>query len=144
MSNHVPSPIKAEKERTTKQLIGIVAVVFFFFSILQLNIVPARMLAAFDGFSHILGTMLPPVIDEPINIFSAALESLQVAIMGTLIGIVFSVVLALFAAKNLAPHWSISYGIKGFAAFVRAVPALIWALLFIVAVGLGPHRGSWL
>jgi phosphonate transport system permease protein len=61
--------------------------------------------------------------------------------MGTLWGIVFSIVLAMFAAKNVAPHISISYGVKAFAAFVRAVPALIWALLFIIAIGLGPTPG---
>src|SRR5699024_1876305 len=36
---------------------------------------------------------------------------------------------------------SISYLVKSVAAFIRAVPALIWALLFIVAIGLGPTTG---
>src|SRR5690606_29408103 len=56
-------------------------------------------------------------------------------------GIIFSIILAVFAARNLTPHISISYLIKGFAAFIRAVPSLIWAILFIIAVGLGPTPG---
>lgn len=47
----------------------------------------------------------------------------------------------LLAAKNLAPHYVISVVLKASFGMVRAVPALIWALLFIVAVGLGPLPG---
>jgi phosphonate transport system permease protein len=130
-----------EKANITKQLIGIMAVVFFFFSLLQLGIVPERLTKAAQGIADIMNTMLPPVIDQPSGIASAALESLHVAVMGTLLGIVGSIFLAVLAAKNISPHWTISYAVKGFAAFVRAVPALIWALLFIVAVGLGPTPG---
>ncbi|AXF55901.1 phosphonate ABC transporter, permease protein PhnE [Salicibibacter kimchii] len=135
------SEMKKEKNQTTQHLIITVAAVLFFFSLFQLDVISETFLASFDGLLGITSTMFPPTIDEPIDIFGAAVESLQVAIMGTVFGILFSIFLAAFAARNLAPHWSISYAVKAFAAFVRAVPALIWALLFIVAVGLGPTPG---
>ncbi|GAE26430.1 phosphonate ABC transporter [Halalkalibacter wakoensis JCM 9140] len=129
------------KDKMTKRIILFLAIVLFVYSIFQLEIMPDRILKSWERSQHLLFGMIPPTLDEPIDIAGAALESLQVAVMGTLFGVIFSVILACFAARNLAPHWTISYAVKGFAAFVRAVPALIWAILFIIAVGLGPTPG---
>jgi len=90
---------------------------------------------------YLLPSMVPPVFDSPPDILAAAVESVQVAIIGTLIGIVIAAVLGVLAARNLSPHPIISQSIKFFAAFVRSVPALIWALVFVAAVGLGPVPG---
>ncbi|MED3645426.1 phosphonate ABC transporter, permease protein PhnE [Halalkalibacterium halodurans] len=130
-----------QKNRTTKQIIGFLAAVFFLYSMFYLEIVPERVIQSWERSQSLILGMFPPTLDEPIDVLGAALESLHVAVMGTVLGVIFSIMLACFAAKNLAPHWSVSYLVKGFAAFVRAVPALIWALLFIVAVGLGPIPG---
>jgi phosphonate transport system permease protein len=90
---------------------------------------------------HLLPSMVPPVLDSPPDILSAAMESVQVAVIGTLLGIAMAAVLGVLAARNISPHPIISWSIKLFAAFVRAVPALIWALIFVTAVGLGPVPG---
>jgi phosphonate transport system permease protein len=90
---------------------------------------------------NLLPAMVPPIIDSPPDVFGAALESIQVAVLGTLIGIVMAIGLGILAAENIAPHLLVSRAIKLFAAFVRSVPALIWALVFVTAVGLGPTPG---
>ncbi|OIJ17324.1 phosphonate ABC transporter, permease protein PhnE [Anaerobacillus alkalilacustris] len=130
-----------KKKQTTNQMIVWLLFVFFIFSLLQVGILDERIFQAFSRVEGLLLGMFPPVVNEPIDLAGAAIESLQIAIMGTLWGIIFSIALAMFAAKNLTPHISISYALKAFGAFVRAVPALIWALLFIIAIGLGPTPG---
>lgn len=130
-----------EKNKITKNILLLLGFAFLVFSLLQMELVPQRLFDSVERARHVLNSMLPPTLDEPRSVFSAAIESIQVAIIGTLFGIIFSIILAVFAAKNLTPHILISYSIKAFAGFVRAVPALIWALLFIVAVGLGPIPG---
>lgn len=90
---------------------------------------------------NLLPAMVPPIIESPPDVFGAALESIQVAVLGTLIGIVMAIGLGILAAENIAPHLLVSRAIKLFAAFVRSVPALIWALVFVTAVGLGPTPG---
>ncbi|MFA9560011.1 phosphonate ABC transporter, permease protein PhnE [Evansella sp. AB-rgal1] len=135
------SHIRNYKENQTKIIIGLLAFFFFVFSLFKIGIIDERILQAFSRAEHLVKGMFPPTLDEPIDIFGAAIQSLQVAVMGTFWGVIFSIALAVFAAKNLSPHISISYLVKGFAAFVRAVPALIWAILFIIAVGLGPTPG---
>lgn len=116
-------------------------VFFFLLSVSQMNIHWDRLKAGFERGMYIINIMIPPVLEGPVDIVGSALESMQIAVLGTVWGVIFSLLLCVFAARNLTPHITISYAVKAFAGFVRAVPALIWALLFIVAVGLGPTAG---
>ncbi|WP_249869578.1 phosphonate ABC transporter, permease protein PhnE [Oceanobacillus saliphilus] len=135
------SKMNKQNNNLSRGILWSLAFIFFVISLLQLDIAPEKLANIFSRTQRLLDNMFPPVIDDPINIAGAAIESLQIAVMGTLWGIIFSILLAFFAAKNMTPHISISYLVKALAAFVRAVPALIWALLFIIAVGLGPTPG---
>ena len=129
------------RERLTKGIFWACMAAIFVFSALQLGIVPERLLSAAPRVGFIMNIMLPPVIDGPMGVAQAAVESLQIAILGTVFGIILSLVLGFFAARNVTPIGPLSWGIKAFAGFVRAVPALVWALLFIIAVGFGPIPG---
>ena len=60
----------------------------------------------------------------------------SLAFITTLIGVVIAFFLALFAAKNLSNSY-ISNMIKGFVAFIRAIPTVLWVLIFAVTIGLG-------
>jgi phosphonate transport system permease protein len=113
----------------------------FALSVLQLDIAFDRLSEAGQKTSYILGMMFPPRIESPLSILGGALESLQVAVLGTVVGVMLSGVLAVLAARNLTPHPWVHSAIKASAGFVRAVPALVWALVCIVAVGMGPTPG---
>lgn len=69
------------------------------------------------------------------------IETLQMAIAGTLLGIALSLPFGLLAARNLAPHPWIYAASRLFLNLNRAVPDLILALIFVAAVGLGPFAG---
>jgi phosphonate transport system permease protein len=147
MQSNVPPAIGPDRDartrraRLTKIILWGLAAAFFVFSALQLRIVPERLLQAWDRGQFMLNRMLPPVFEDPPRLAAAAVETIQVAIVGTVFGVVLSAILAIFAARNVSPLGPLSWTIKAFAAFVRAVPSLVWALLFIVAVGLGPTPG---
>jgi phosphonate transport system permease protein len=64
------------------------------------------------------------------------LVTLGLALLTTLIGAFIALILALFAAQNLSTA-RVSNIIKGFVAFIRAVPTVLWVLIFAVAAGLG-------
>jgi len=68
------------------------------------------------------------------------LEQLAITValgaLTTLIGAVVAFVLALGVARNLAPRW-LSVSINAVTALVRAVPTVLWVLLFAVSAGLG-------
>ncbi|WP_175640476.1 PhnE/PtxC family ABC transporter permease [Metabacillus schmidteae] len=65
------------------------------------------------------------------------LVTLGLAALTTLFGAVIALFLALFAARNLSSSRIFSNAIKGIVAFIRAVPTVLWVLIFAVAAGLG-------
>ncbi|MEW9121759.1 MAG: ABC transporter permease subunit [Thermotaleaceae bacterium] len=68
--------------------------------------------------------------------FHQVVITLGLAFMSTLIGAFIALFLSLFAARNLSNE-HVSNVIKGFVAFIRAVPTVLWVLIFAVSAGLG-------
>jgi phosphonate transport system permease protein len=62
--------------------------------------------------------------------------TLGLSFLTTLIGAVLAIFFGLLAAENLSTS-AVSKAIRGFIAFVRAVPTVLWVLIFAVAAGLG-------
>jgi phosphonate transport system permease protein len=62
--------------------------------------------------------------------------TLGLAFLATLLGGFIALFLGLLAAQNLAPK-AVTNVIKAFVAFVRAVPTILWVLIFAVTAGLG-------
>ena len=58
-----------------------------------------------------------------------------------MVGVLLSVPLAVLATRHLSPHPAIYHVARTSIAFFRTVPDLVWALLFVVSVGLGPFAG---
>jgi phosphonate transport system permease protein len=68
-------------------------------------------------------------------------QTVQMALIGTLLGVLLSLPFGLLAARNTSPHPVVYQGTRLVLNAVRAVPELIWALVFVAAVGLGPFSG---
>lgn len=64
------------------------------------------------------------------------LITIGLALLTTLFGAVIALFLGLFAAQNLSSK-TVSNAIKGFIAFIRAVPTVLWVLIFAITAGLG-------
>jgi phosphonate transport system permease protein len=64
------------------------------------------------------------------------LVTMGLALLTTLFGAVMAFFLGLLAAQNLSTK-AVSMAVKGFVAFIRAVPTVLWVLIFAVAAGLG-------
>lgn len=69
------------------------------------------------------------------QVFTSLLNTIILAFMTTVIGAFVGLLLGLLAARNLS-HPLVSNVIRGFAGFIRAVPTIIWVLLFIAGYGL--------
>jgi phosphonate transport system permease protein len=102
------------------------------------NLFPARwdMAQATIG----LGTT-PLTFSYPIAL-TAIFQTIQIALIGTLGGVIMALPFGLLAARNTSPHPVIYQGTRLFLNAIRAVPELIYALLFVSAVGLGPFPGA--
>ena len=68
-------------------------------------------------------------------------ETVEMALLGTLIAAAASIPLGFLAARNSPPHRAISHLIRACLSLVRAFPEMMWALVFVAAVGLGALPG---
>lgn len=68
-------------------------------------------------------------------------ETLQIAVAGAFLGVILSLPIALFAARGLIAGPWVNQIVRTSLGFIRAVPDIAWALVFVVAVGLGPFAG---
>ncbi|MEI7925628.1 MAG: phosphonate ABC transporter, permease protein PhnE [Chloroflexota bacterium] len=75
------------------------------------------------------------------EILYAVIQTIQIAIVGTVFAIVLSIPFALLAARNIAPHPAVYLTTRMLLNANRAVPDIIFALIFVAAVGLGPFGG---
>ena len=88
-----------------------------------------------------LGDLVPPDLDVLPEVTRALVETLQIAFAGTTLGFLAALPLALLASRGVAPPWAV-IPVTLLLAFVRTVPAVLWAILFVVAFGLGPAAGT--
>ena len=84
--------------------------------------------------------MWPPNFEKIGVIIELLVETLQMAIVGTLIGALLSLVIAFGAASNIAPRWLYATT-RAVLNVLRSIPELVFALMFVSAVGLGPFAG---
>jgi phosphonate transport system permease protein len=68
-------------------------------------------------------------------------ETILASYVGTLIGTVWAFVLNFFAAENTAPVAWLRFIVRRLLEFARTVPSIVFALIFVIAFGLGPMAG---
>jgi len=84
--------------------------------------------------------MLPPDLSVLGQALHGALQTLQIALLGTAVAAILAIPLALSAARNTAPRW-LFYWTRSALNVFRAIDTLVYALFFVAAVGLGPFPG---
>jgi phosphonate transport system permease protein len=68
-------------------------------------------------------------------------ETLLISYVGTVVGAVFAFALNFFAAENTSPAPWLRFAIRRLLEFARTVPGIVFALIFVIAFGLGPMAG---
>jgi phosphonate transport system permease protein len=75
------------------------------------------------------------------NIYSAIAETLAMAFLGTLLGSLGALLIGFLAARNVVTLAVPRHGVRRILDVLRGVDQLIWGLVFVRAVGLGPLAG---
>lgn len=102
----------------------------------------SRFVSGLPNLWQLVSDMFPPDFSRIETVLLRLLETLQMAIAGTLVGIIISLPIAVLATRNHTPHPVIRFFAKAMVSFFRTIPDLIWALIFVIAVGLGPFAGT--
>jgi len=96
-----------------------------------------------DTMGAFLSGFWPPAHDTEFLLLlgRATLETLAIATAGMALALAVAIPCALLATR---PHWwaqAVRWPVRGLLILLRSVPEIVWALLFVRAVGLGPTAG---
>jgi phosphonate transport system permease protein len=100
-----------------------------------------KIMRAPPALADFLSRSWPPSTHNFSRLSWKMIETLQIAFTGAVLGIVLSLPIALLAARGLIVGNAVNQIVRTLLGFVRAVPDIAWALVFVVAVGLGPFAG---
>ena len=119
-------------------LAAIVAV--FVWSAVATEVSIGRMVEGLPYMWDFLRRMVPPDPSVLGNAIRGAIQTIQIAIVGTMVAAVLALPVGFAAARNAAPRW-LFYTSRLMLNAFRAVDTLVYALFFVAAVGLGPFPG---
>lgn len=139
MTKHMPARFKRPSFMT--MLITIAAFILFILGLGSMEISMERLFSGIVNMFHFIVSAFPPDMGRLQTALAAMYETFQIALVGTVFGVILSLPVALLASRNTTPHPIIGYITKGIVSTLRTVPDLIWALIFVISVGLGPFPG---
>lgn len=125
----------------------------FFFSIVVfvvgfsyvMDFQPQLLFSEFHYMLDIINDMLPPdftvLWKDGSTVFDSILETISMAVLGTIMGGAVALFLAFFAASNTSVSDLVRSLTRGLLAIERVTPSLIIILVFVIAVGIGPFAG---
>lgn len=100
-----------------------------------------RLIEGLPKFFDLLRRMLPPDFSILGGLAKPMIETLEMALLGTTFAVFFALPLSFLAAVNVAPHPAVSVVLRLVIGALRTIPELIWAMIMVTAVGLGPFPG---
>lgn len=113
------------------------------FAMVRLDFSAARIVNGLGRLGEFAVLMLPPSAEGRLPDFLWALaETLGIAFLGTLTAALLAFPVAFLAARNVVPNPFVHFGVRRGLDVMRSVDVLIWALIWINVVGLGPFAGA--
>lgn len=117
-------------------------IVLFGFGLWWIDASPMRIINGLNKLGLLVTLMIPPWPGDGLWDYTLAMaETIAMAFLGTLIAFVVALPLGFLGAKNIVPNWLFHFSIRRFFDAFRGIDGLVWALIFVSAVGLGPFAG---
>ena len=134
-----PMTLGWNRGRAVRGFGAAIALVLFLLSLTQLAFTPERLLRAWDNTAALLAGFVPPVFTG--EVFIGIFESVIMAITATTVGVVIGLVIAVFSTRHILRFEPLSLLLRGIVVLLRGVPDIVYALVFVAALGLGPFAG---
>lgn len=112
------------------------------YALLRFDFSVAKLLAGLDKLGTMILLMMPPHPGNQLENYLVAMgETLAIAFLGTFVAALLALPVSLLAARNIAANRIIQFTSRRFFDTIRGIDTLIWALIWINVVGLGPFAG---
>ncbi len=118
----------------------IAAAIYLVYAAGYLDISLARMWDGLGNGATFLGEMIPPDASRWKLLLANLIETVEIAVIASAFGVIFSLPVGLCAARNLMPIW-LTWVARFYIMICRSFHPVIFAILFVKAVGFGPLAG---
>lgn len=121
---------------------GFVAVLTFVaisFSVAE--VAPARLIDGIPRMIAWLATGWPPTVQDVDAMLLRALETVAIATTGTVLATLIAFPVSVLIARNITLFPRLAWLLRGTVNAFRAIDTVVFAILFVAAVGLGPFAG---
>ena len=113
---------------------------YFVYALSHLELTPARFVAGLEYGYKFLSKLFPPDFQRWELLLKGLKESLEIAILASVLGLVISLPVSLLAARNLMPSW-VTWPARMLMVVCRSFHPVIIAIVFVKAVGFGALAG---
>ena len=120
-------------------LIGVIVVLLVVASY-NVDANPADFIQGLPNLGIIMEEVLLVEPDLVPTALLSMFETIQMAFIGTIMGVIIALPLSLLAARNLNSRY-VYAPVRALLAAIRTFPSILWAILFVIMVGLGPFAG---
>ena len=135
-----PMPQMPARFTARRMAIALVLVVVYWGCVETTGFSPVAIADGMPALWDMGRHMIPPDVEILPKLGKPLLETLYIGVLATIIGSILAIPVGFMAASNMS-HPVIYYPVRMVLTVFRAVSEIIWALLFVVAVGLGPMAG---
>jgi len=108
---------------------------------IRTEVTPYQLVVGLPQMGSLLQEMFPPDWSYLPTIWGPMMETVQIAIMGTTIGGLLAIPVALLCAYNILPNRWVSIPMRMILNLVRTIPDLLFAAVFVAMFGIGPFAG---
>lgn len=136
-SKSIPKPPSKLKHMLTAVLV----ILLLWGSSVQVDASLSKLVAGFPNMMDLLKEMVPPDWSYFQVITTAMLDTIRMAIIGTTLGAILAIPLALFAASNVFTSAFLYSPARLILNFIRTIPDLLLAAIFVAIFGIGPLPG---
>jgi phosphonate transport system permease protein len=118
----------------------VVFALYLVFATSHLELTPARFAAGLEHGAKFMSRLFPPDFHRWELLLKGMVESLQIAVVASALGVLVAAPLSLLAARNLMPAWA-TWPARAVMVVCRTFHPVIVAILFVKAVGFGALAG---
>jgi len=120
----------------------LLAAAFLAWSANALELSPGELIHSLPVIGRYVGRMFPPDWSALHGLWDPTVDTVCIALWGTVIASIIGLPLGLLAAKNINGVSAVRLASLTMLNVLRSISELIWAILFVAAVGLGPFPGA--
>ncbi|MFH1423672.1 MAG: phosphonate ABC transporter, permease protein PhnE [Candidatus Nealsonbacteria bacterium] len=137
--NFMEKPVFKKKYKGL--FLAVLIVIIYYWAINGTDTNPINFIKGLPFMADFVVRMFPPDITHLGRFLLKALETLQMAIVGSTLGALIALPLSFLAARNVMPNKFVYHTVRGIFDTCRGINEIVWGLIFVSMVGLGPFPG---